>query len=302
MNTDKLIPIDFSRNITPPIYGDHVWDEVRKYDFHISEENLTKICGRESNNNLYVISFASRPNTGTQPVADDISTDALFDGKWLDGIKANMYGWHLDEGITKWKLNHAALLAKFKEQGANTMNTHKETAHHIALQIEELGNQPQHHIDLAIGAGAINDVVISPDEPVLSETWLIDQFTEQKESACPGKPVFTQEQADAGIIPPVGMRAMFYVEEKDVNSWFPGLVCGEFMGKAVARLDDSEEEGYFDDYSADQCKPIGRTEEEKTRDKLTGFITGYTIGGFSDAIDDYVDELMQSFSITLNKE
>ncbi len=37
--------------------------------------------------------------------------------------------------------------------------------------------QPSRHIDLAIAADAINDVVISPDEPVI-EPWIADQLTE----------------------------------------------------------------------------------------------------------------------------
>lgn len=88
------------------------------------------------------------------------------------------------------------------------MSTANET-HHITLQIKALGNGPQHHIDLAVTAGALRDVVES-SKPFPSEFYQSGGKVGKTnipagrdyQSIPDVKPTFTQAMADAGELPP----------------------------------------------------------------------------------------------------
>ena len=71
---------------------------------------------------------------------------------------------------------------------------------------------------------------------------------------------YTQAMADNGVLPSVGMDCMVFVDEneKEVKEWFKGVVCGEYEGSPVIKLDDLTDgtEGYFDVFSRVDIKPL----------------------------------------------
>jgi len=136
MNKDKMIPIDFCRKITPVVVGDvflnvayGTAEHYREKEFAVTQGNVVNLNNPDRDHpHLLIVSFADRPNTGKQPVDDDVVVDVYYGEGWHT-TNAGGLAWHDDcsKPITEWKLNHAALLAKFK-QGANMNNfTEKNT-------------------------------------------------------------------------------------------------------------------------------------------------------------------------------
>ena len=332
MNTEQMIQIDFSRNITPFVPGDVYYNNFVNIELTMDQQDADAFNNADTEffNTYFIVSFADRPNTGKQPVDDDVVVDLIIKAKGLEfvGKDPSTYSWTIRDhpsDIKSWKINHAALLAKFKEQGAKQMNyleqetelathysannncfyiqeshiecfamvlddvgrwiysdcttneelngdeffaldadqdNHKEDAHHIALQIEKLGNQPQHHIELAIAAGAVDDIVISPEQII--EPWVADHL--KGVGAVATKPVFTQAMHKDGIMPPIGSDCMVYgtpyVGDTD---WYSTRVCGHKDGKVIG--DSLETGGAVDLF--DKFKPIdNRTPEDKAMDAM----------------------------------
>ncbi|MBL4622895.1 MAG: hypothetical protein JKY89_10895 [Immundisolibacteraceae bacterium] len=117
MNTDKLIPASFARKITPFVMKDVMCDaHGREYTIK-SQSQLDDFNGKhKSDGYFFVVSFADRPNTGKQPVGDDV----VVDTSWNDGLannegdsKASEYTWVSRSGLVSWKPNHAAMLAQY---------------------------------------------------------------------------------------------------------------------------------------------------------------------------------------------
>jgi hypothetical protein len=225
-----------------------------------------------------------------------------------------------DEQITELSTHYSAHNHGFYIQGhgmvknARVLNSAGRWIYSDCTTNEELNGIEFWKLDAEHYSGVIDAVKEVESRPQIIEPWVAEQLTAGSEFSASAyeesckefedhhESVYTQEMSDDGELPPVGTRAMLYVEYKGVNEWYPGLVCGEFMGKAVARLDDSEEEGYFDDYSADQCKPIdNRTEAMKVRDDLSSLVSGYVSCGEACDVPHYIDELLQTFEIKLNK-
>jgi hypothetical protein len=138
MNTDKLIPISYVKKFTPLAVGDVVYGH--NYGDTSSEYTLD-VDGVKSTNesieydNYFVVSFADRPNTGKQPVGDDVAVDVYYKNEWHTD-SAQSYIWSYDGNpadITKWKPNHSAMLKQYQaEQALNNskvqnMHTVNET-------------------------------------------------------------------------------------------------------------------------------------------------------------------------------
>lgn len=70
MNTDKLIPISYIKNITPLVVGDVIWMDYRKSTVVLEEQWQVNMANSDGDERNFVVSFADRPNTGKQPVAD----------------------------------------------------------------------------------------------------------------------------------------------------------------------------------------------------------------------------------------
>lgn len=121
MNTDKLFTIAYSKKITPLVIGDVL------IKIGASRETIIKDCLEHWNDadgqdeNWFVVSFAPRPNTGKQPVDGSVSIDATFGQGFANDMPADYFDWTIyygDRNLKTWKLNHAALLAKYQSEQA----------------------------------------------------------------------------------------------------------------------------------------------------------------------------------------
>lgn len=122
MNTDKLIPLDFSRNITPFVMGEKLLNAESGLVFEIDcKSQLAEFNKFDPTDEgvYYVISYADRENKGTQPVGDDVRVDVNFDDAFYDNVKASNLIWPEDDERTTshgmWKPNHASALKQYQE-------------------------------------------------------------------------------------------------------------------------------------------------------------------------------------------
>ena len=130
MNTEHELPISYVKQFTPLVVGDVIIKTKSNY------EVLLKGCIDHWNemdpqdDNWFLVSFASRTNTGRQPVGDDVVVDVILaSGNPPSNNERRVAGgfvwsiWKKSSDIKTWKLNHAALLSKYQsEQGAKNMN------------------------------------------------------------------------------------------------------------------------------------------------------------------------------------
>ena len=118
---DFMIPIDFSRNITPFVIGD-VMDHTVAGRFTLEDNNQVKNLnnGNLNDDDYFIVSFADRPNTGTQPVGDDVVVDVSWDDGLEDTLNCNARDvqFHIDNhsNVESWKPNHAALLKQYQAE------------------------------------------------------------------------------------------------------------------------------------------------------------------------------------------
>lgn len=130
----------------------------------------------------------------------------------------------------------------------------------------------------------------------LALTWLKGSFDDTKLIARPEpiKTVYTKSMCALGILPLVGMEVMVYVDEdeEEVKEWFKAVVCGEYKGRPVIKLDDLNDgtEGYFDVFSLADITPIdARTDSEKCDDLFKIYLKGEQVSthkSFSQAVKD----------------
>ena len=187
-NTDKMIPLDFSQNITPAAIGDILWNEANQVKISVNNGNINRINGRDDNSHLFVVSFADRPNTGKQPVGDDVAVNAYLKGQWLTYDKSCNFDWAIKDGIEKWKPNHSAMLKQYQaEQGLQKLDE--------------------------------GDVIM-----VNSRDELADAVIAKAED----KPVYTQAMSDKNELPPIGSKCMADIEgewfESEVYSHYKDVV------------------------------------------------------------------------------
>lgn len=118
MNTDKLVPIDFSRNITRAVTGDVVWNNYMKIEFSLTEDSAAKANSGGADGVFFVVSFADRPNTGNQPVGDDVVVSVKWDdGEYQPYRLATSFSWIFTRhgpNAESWKPNHAAMLKQWQ--------------------------------------------------------------------------------------------------------------------------------------------------------------------------------------------
>jgi len=148
MNTDNLIPISFVKKFTPLVIDDVIFDTRTGEEYTIRSESSGFNQAYDGDDNIFLVSFADRPNAGEQPVGDDVVVDAeYYDGGYHPDQQARHFEWD-DEGIKSWKPSRDPLLAKFKsEQGANMNNftfENTEDATHYAIYPND--NYGQMHI------------------------------------------------------------------------------------------------------------------------------------------------------------
>jgi len=296
MDIKKLIPIDFSRNITPFVVGDVYWNNFLEFELTMDQQEADEFNNADPGsefNTYFIVSFAGRPNTGKQPVGDDVIVDILFEDTDTHTLTSNNVNWFirgvLDECgflIKSWKPNLAAMLKQYQaEQLAEeakrmdniTMNgndgEHYEQDHHIALQVEALGDalEPsQDLIDLLhkdVGFSGLDELIRPDDKKDHYRSW-------------DGK-----ENLDIG---------MAYTAGGGIDCMFIGIHAGIVIGRPIDM--SCHNRLYLSTSDKSFCKPI-QTVEDKLRDAIMEALSCTSI-----SLD--VDNLLASdkFTITLNSE
>lgn len=170
MSTDKLIPISYVKKFTPLIVGDVLYNSEAGLEYTINgNDGQLENCNDDNrfNDRMLIVSFADRPNTGKQPVGDDVMIDADFD-YLCENIPASSVSWE-DSGGTvgvgeTWKPNHAAMLKQYQAERAK-------------------GEMSEFYGMLGVDGAASYKSTCEPQ---------------------PETPTFTQAMDDAGESPPVG--------------------------------------------------------------------------------------------------
>jgi hypothetical protein len=137
MNKENLIPISYVKKFTPLAVGDELYNDFTKSSWKIAANNC-KAFNSIDNSYLYLVSFADRPNTGKQPVDDDVILSGKFKIGSFTDIQANYFNWNLksQDAILSWKPSYDYMLEQYQsEQGANEMYTKQNTAAATAAKI-----------------------------------------------------------------------------------------------------------------------------------------------------------------------
>jgi hypothetical protein len=135
MSTEKMIPIDYANSITPIVIGDGYYNSGQKFNKIVDQSILDRINNASgeslSNDHLFITSFTDRPNTGTQPVGDDVVVDMQND---VDPFPAYFVLWaqRKDE---MWKPNHAAMLKQHQAK----QGVHIDDGGDLAVGSEKVG-------------------------------------------------------------------------------------------------------------------------------------------------------------------
>ena len=274
MNTDKLVPIDFSRKITPFVAGDIVSHPDNK-EFTLDSGGANKV-NEGLFDDYFIVSYADRPNTGKQPVGDDVVVDMGFG----DSDPAEETGRACEyefgpltaeeDKIYTWKPNHAYVLKQYQEsllaEEAELMDDiamnggeHYEQAHHVALQTEALGDAPKEL-----------DIVINPDVKSF------DEISDNIEAAIEqSKPVFTQEALE-----------VYHGDE-----WHECIRFGfDIFGSHAYQISSGEFRGEFNATSKPSDFRKIKTEEDKLREAIAGEISLRA----RDGLNQIIDELLSS--------
>jgi hypothetical protein len=264
MNTEKLIPISFSRKITPAVAGDVIAHPLgNKYTLQAPGVELVKTGAYDE---YFVVSFADRTNTGKQPVGDDVIVDMNC---LCDPEKAKSISWSSEyQRDDSWKPNHAAMLKQWQAEQAN----------------------PGVDFDDALKEF---DAIPMPREDCSLED--IKMFNDEL-----SKPTFTQAQSDAGELPGVGSKALLTCDgifDKNLKEGDEVLIGGhaDFGGGSVAVF-CKERANNTGTGVSNMFKPI-QTAEDKLRDAIYAQIATPQIGD-ADLIP-LIDDLLAKFTIAL---
>lgn len=236
MNTKEMLPISHVKKFTPLVVGDVVMSDNREHVITGGSESLLATWNSEiSDKDWRLVSFAGRPNTGIQPVGDDIMVDVSWSDP-DDPMKAQNRNWHISETNETWKPNHAAMLKQYQAEQAKADRSKLAQSEIDALSEALLG---------------------SPVAP------------------CDGqipKPVFTQAMADAKELPPIGWVGE--TSAKAINnpifSRFEGrevTIIAHKEDVAVFSYEDDEGELEYHGLVSRKFKPI-QTDEEKAIDAM----------------------------------
>lgn len=136
MDVKNLIPISYVKKFTPLVVDDNLISSVGA-KYKVTSETLDHWNEIDNQDDKwFVVSFADRPNTGTQPVGDDvaINTNWNFDNVLL----ASVVQWRIEDNNETWKPNHAAML---KQWQAKQLTEEAKRMDNIAMN----GNDGDHY-------------------------------------------------------------------------------------------------------------------------------------------------------------
>lgn len=112
-----------------------------------------------------------------------------------------------------------------------------------------------------------------------------------------GKPVFTQDQADSGELPPVGFRCEFEFYLNSDTDWMGCYVIGDTEdGKCIVIHDDEDNLHFaFKDNGSIKFRPIDtRTDQEKLVDSLV-----YLLERSPDSLKNKAEYLIRNLNVSL---
>jgi len=279
MNTDKLVPLDFSRNITPFVLDDKLFNTRTGNPFIIDCPLQLAAFNTFDNTDegvYFVVSYADRPNTGKQPVADDVVVDVCFDNEHT-GMAGAIEWSEDDEASTShetWKLNHAAMVERYQ---ASLADKEDKRMNNIALN-ESDGS----HYKVVSAIEALERFGYKYVGGVWSQQEVKPELAAYMVPHV--KPVYTQEMCDAGELPMVGSDAIFKHNGADEL----GTVKAATDRFIVYSISSGYERVRISANSP--CKPV-KTDADKLRDALYLELP--------DAMTDQIaDALMGAFIIT----
>jgi hypothetical protein len=135
-----------------------------------------------------------------------------------------------------------------------TNNKELEVMDKVSCYVCHVGAYPMQQYCGSCGHELLSELV--PPQPIITHA----QGYSIKGDGDSKTLTYTQAMADNGELPSVGMDCMAFVDEneKEVKEWFKGVVCGEYEGSPVIKLDDLTDgtEGYFDVFSRVDIKPL----------------------------------------------
>jgi hypothetical protein len=292
MNADKMVPIDFSRNITPFVMGDNYYSPLLGRDNCTMSERDVQMFNRGEFDNCgyFITSFADRSNEGSQPVGDDVVVDVVVDCYVIGGgfitAKACDFIWENKNRtgcVETWKPNHAAMLKQYQAEQL-------EQDHHIALQA-----------DVIVSKLKENSAIKTLEQ--LNYSYNGAELWKPPIGKAPTfivTPTLTQAMADSGEVPSVGAICQYklkggvnwfdcrVVHYHNSHAWIENLTTGSSPLIKINTL---------------SFKPI-QTEEDKLRSAMINELVDPNESGWEiDRAKSCVDDLLTSdkFTITLNK-
>ena len=273
VNTDNSIPISYVKKFTPLVVGDGWENSITDSVGFISEDDVSWF-NRFNSEGLCIKSFVDRPNTGTQPVGDDVVVNIIH-SNYSPGLykdKSSNWIWGINPrgpSIKSWKPNHAAMLKQYQsEQEPPKLIAGKWAVEGESLFTDTSGGELTYS-----GIDGLKDGYTLEVKPPL-----VNWGGEQR--------------FDFGMV---------YLDCCDNECEFIGLNSGNVIGKPTAKDGIAMHNKHFISISdKDKCKPIDtRTDKEKLRDTLSYMINVYT----DEQSDEIAGGLLSSdkFTITLNE-
>ncbi len=230
MNTKKMIPMGYSISKVKPVIGDEVYNSASGNTFTVDENSIGNIItqGVSRNNHLFVVSFADRVNTGTQPVGDDVEvtcvgnngtefTDRAIKIPWLSTPEKSSNGAYY--ALMKWKPNRDAMLNQWKADQYKPLGIYgrqpgKSKERNDIPKFEPLFDSPMELITM----GGVSFYIEAKDRVTY---WGIKDSDTVDIKDAEIKPEFTQAMHDAGELPPVGCNCLLILDlacDRDDNT------------------------------------------------------------------------------------
>ena len=243
MNTSSMIPISYVKSITPLVMGDVVMTKggaIVTINSGGEDWNETD----KADDLWWLKSFADRPNTGKQPVGDDLFVDVVTGVNNPRPADASDFQyWWTDGTIKTWKPNHAAMLADYKKT-----QEPKEQRCGDEHPIRPIHDPDSYmHREEQIGSYVPTKISLFTPEAAAKETLKNLDYTYNGgqlwkppigkiPSFIADKPVFTQAMKDAGELPPIGCEVEYNTASRgDVI----GVVTGYRTSKSLNTLADN---------------------------------------------------------------
>jgi hypothetical protein len=334
MNTKEMLPISYVKKFTPLVEGDVLFYNDGGYEFTLNNDKQVALYNDKDADKYYsLFSFAGRPNTGTQPVGDDVEVDRNWNPHY--SMKAKDVNWVIGsaslrgQGVTDetWKPNHAAMLKQWQAEQAKgaTWNVKESHVPHGCVPSDlEMPDPSVNESSDGSRIGNIGNILHNMSCSMVGENeqnefggyasfcWELGVKLKERTSAVRAEPpTFTQAQCDAGELPAVGAECIFSWTDCELLN---GLEIGDTI-KVIAHFDNNgtkiavfthecddsngQGEGVFVCMGGPRAfKPI-QTAEEKLRNHLWDSIN---CEAKSDSLTDVIiHDLMNSdkFTITL---